>query len=177
MISSTQFDKRVKALYASQKKMAAPKKWKSGKRAGQIRVPGMPVEFSEAQLKKVLMERVGFNVILCPFPFCKVPIDIISLTLDHVVPRMLGGGFTLSNMQICCANCNQMKGQISDHGFRMILTFAQKALDPYDFNTLMSRLKAASAGSGQRFFRDKKKEENVGLILPPAKQMDLEEEF
>jgi 5-methylcytosine-specific restriction endonuclease McrA len=176
MITQTQFDKRVKVLYQSQKKMAAPKKWKSGKREGTIRRPGMPVEFSEAQLRAVLMARVGFNVILCPFPFCNAPIDILSLTLDHVVPRALGGGFTLSNMQICCVDCNARKGEISDRGFRLLMTMAQKALDPYDYQTLLSRLKAASAGSRQRFFRGKKDGEQNALP-PAAQQYVLEEEF
>lgn len=32
------------------------------------------------------------------------------LTMDHVVPRSRGGGFTWENIATACANCNQRKG-------------------------------------------------------------------
>lgn len=31
-------------------------------------------------------------------------------TIDHVKPRSAGGGNSLSNLELCCQECNQNKG-------------------------------------------------------------------
>lgn len=177
MITQKQFDDRVKKLYASQKSMAAPKKWKSGRRAGTVRHPGYVVEFSESQLRAALWAKVGLNAIPCPY--CHVPIDILSLTLDHVIPRSLGGRFSLENMQICCEDDNHRKGDLSHEAFAMLLAFARRVFSSHDYDTLLKRLKAAHAGSMQRFGRnrDAKARNQTMPMLPAAKQIPLEESF
>jgi 5-methylcytosine-specific restriction endonuclease McrA len=32
------------------------------------------------------------------------------LTVDHIVPRVLGGDDSLSNLQVLCSHCNSSKG-------------------------------------------------------------------
>lgn len=155
MLTVDIFKTRVKALWKSQQGMAVAKKWKSGRRAGTIRREAALIEFTEYDFGKWLWEKVGLNAIQCPS--CKAPIDILSLTIDHITPRSAGGRFALENMQCMCHDCNARKGNISGRGYAELLTFAREKLSPYDFNALMSRLKAANAGSGRRFFRDKKK--------------------
>lgn len=175
MITAKQFDDRVKKLYASQKKMASPRKWKSGRRAGVIRHPGFVVEFSEAQLRSVLMAKVGFNLILCPY--CKQPIDILSLTLDHIVPRSLGGTFTLPNMQCTCVDCNTRKGSMTHEGFMFLITFARKGLGAHDFDVFWKRLKGTNSNHAFQHFR-KQNDQQQGNALPPAaEQMQMEKEF
>lgn len=176
MITQKQFDERVKKLYASQKKMASPRKWKSGRRAGTLRHPGFVVEFSEAQLRSALWTKVGVSALPCPY--CRAPIDILNLTLDHVIPRSQDGASTLENMQACCEDCNHMKGEMSHEAFAMLLAFARRAFSSHDYSTLLKRLKAAHAGSSNRFFRDKKNGQPQGNALPPAaEQMQMEEDF
>ena len=163
MIDMDQFKKRVAALFGSQKGMASAKKWKSGKRAGTIRRPAATMQFTSNQLGKWLWDRVGFNAVPCPY--CGVPIDILSLTIDHVVPRSAGGEFSLGNMQIMCPDCNARKGNLTQKGFVDLLTFARSALSGYDQDVLLKRLKEANSGSANRFFRDKGKPDKK-----PAKQ-------
>lgn len=152
MIDDFQFSDRVKKLYASQQGMAAAKKWKTGPRAGQIRVPAVPLHFTREQLHGELMRLVGFGCILCPY--CQVPIDILSLTLDHIVPRAAGGAMTLANLDAICRECNEMKGPLTHEAFSAIMRFME-TLSPYDRKVFRSRLKAAHHGSMQRFGRDK----------------------
>lgn len=147
------FRERVSALWGSQKAMAAPKRWKSGKRAGVIRKEAQPIQFTKQELERWLWARIGLNAIPCPYPYCRTPIDILSLTLDHVIPRSAGGEFRLENMQIICKECNERKGNMSHDGFEFLLRFANSELSPYDRDILMARLKAAHHGSAQRFFR------------------------
>ena len=35
-------------------------------------------------------------------------------TLDHLMPRVLGGENTVENTAVCCYRCNQLKGQLMD---------------------------------------------------------------
>lgn len=174
MISPEQFENRVTALYNSQKAMAAPKKWKSGKRAGSIRRPAMPIYFSKKELQLWLWRTVGLNAVQCPY--CRAPIDILSLTLDHVQPRSAGGEFTLKNTQVCCKDCNERKGNLTHDGFDDLLGFMYSNLSDYDRNILLSRLKAANAGSGRRFFRDKaaREREPQPPTMLPAQQPTID---
>lgn len=152
MITVELFDQRVTALWASQQSMAREKRWKSGKRAGMTRVPQQPIQFTKKELRQALWERVGLNAMPCPY--CGVPIDILSLTLDHCTPRSLGGEFTIANMDVTCKDCNARKSDMTHEGFSALLEFS-KSLSAWDRDKLMKRLKDANAGSRQRFFRPK----------------------
>jgi hypothetical protein len=167
MLTVDDFKTRVKALWRSQQNMAAAKKWKTGKHAGTIRVPAAPIEFTEYQFGEWLWKKVGLNAIQCPY--CNAPIDVLSLTVDHITPRSAGGHFELPNMQCICVPCNERKGNFSAQAYDAILQFMRASLGRYDQNILLSRLKAANAGSGRRFFRDKKKapKQEVVFELPP----------
>jgi hypothetical protein len=150
MLDVEVFKERVAALWGSQKTMARPKLWKTGKRAGVVRKQAMPVYFDKRALEQWLWKIVGLNAKPCPY--CNVPIDILSLTLDHVIPRSAGGEFALDNMQVICKDCNAMKGDLSDDAFRQVLALA-RTLSGYDQAKLFGRLKAAHHGSPARFFR------------------------
>ena len=40
------------------------------------------------------------------------------LGFDHRIPLFLGGKHDLSNLVVCCARCNQLKGKLSEARFR-----------------------------------------------------------
>lgn len=173
MLTQEIFKERVEALWNSQKRMAAPKKWKSGKRAGAVRNSGHQILFTKTDLTRWLWGGVGLNAIPCPY--CRVPIDILSLTIDHVIPRSAGGEFRLENMQCICQDCNERKSNFSHNGFEDLLEFARTKLSPYDQGVLLGRLKAAHHGAAQRFF-SKPAEPGQKNLPPPPKQnaMDFE---
>lgn len=173
MLTTDIFRERVTALYDSQKRMAAAKKWKSGKRAGTIRVPAAVIHFSKDELTHWLWKRVGLNAIPCPY--CHQPIDIRSLTPDHIVPRSIGGEFTLANMEPICEDCNHRKGNMTRDGYVQLLGFARANLSAHDYDTLLARLKAAHHGSAQRFHRGQKQQQTPAPPPParPAKQPTL----
>ncbi|MDE2102777.1 MAG: HNH endonuclease [Patescibacteria group bacterium] len=146
--------------------MAAPKKWKSGRRAGTLRRPAIPIEFTRDELYTWLWNRVGLNARQCHY--CGAPVDILILTLDHAIPRAAGGRFALDNMRICCEQCNQRKGNLTETAYLAILGFSRQ-LSPYDQETLLKRLAAAHHGSPARFFR-KPEQKRAPSTPPPPKQ-------
>jgi 5-methylcytosine-specific restriction endonuclease McrA len=166
MIDIEQFKERGKALWKSQQSMAAARYWKSGKRKGQVRVPAQEIHFKEVDLLRWLWQRVGINAIPCPC-CSSVPIDILSLTIDHLTPRSAGGTFSLDNMEIICRDCNQRKGEMSQRAFRLLIDFIRRELAPVDQAVLMNRLKAAHHGARQRFNRPKAKPKVAVFELPP----------
>ena len=168
MISEFDFDERVEALWKSQKGMAAPKKFKNGKRQGAIRRHGTVIEFTQKDLAAWLWTHVGVSIARCPY--CSAPIDILTLTIDHITPRALGGRFSLENMQAICKECNERKGRFTDRAFRAILEFA-RTLGRYDEEVLLGRLRQAAAFHGT--FR-KPADPNQPKLPPPPKQNSLD---
>jgi 5-methylcytosine-specific restriction endonuclease McrA len=50
--------------------------------------------------------------------YCRVAIEFDDATLDHFVPRCLGGGSGTRNLVVACCDCNRAKGDLDprDHG-------------------------------------------------------------
>lgn len=153
MIDLEQFKKRGKALWESQQSQAAARYWKNGKRKGLVRVPAREIEYTKVDLLRWLWQNVGLNAIPCQYN-CGTPIDILSLTLDHAIPKEAGGRFAIDNMRICCVKCNQRKGEMTAEGFKAVLAFRLQ-LSTYDQDVLLNRLAAAHHGARQRFHRPK----------------------
>ncbi|HEX8644772.1 MAG TPA: HNH endonuclease [Allosphingosinicella sp.] len=42
--------------------------------------------------------------------YCKEPVPVAALTIDHAAPRARGGGRNLQNLLVSCRPCNQRKG-------------------------------------------------------------------
>src|SRR6185312_4198211 len=130
------------------------------------RRPAAQIEFTREEMTRWLWKNVGLHAVLCPY--CHRPIDILSLTLDHVVPRSIGGRFCLDNMEAICQACNEQKGQMSAPGFMGLLRFLRDSMSQYDQGVLLKRLKDANAGSRNRFFRDKKPQPQMRSTPAPA---------
>lgn len=56
------------------------------------------------QQRKRVLERDGYQCTYCGGTATQV---------DHIVPRVSGGGHELDNLTSCCAKCNQLKGSKS----------------------------------------------------------------
>lgn len=42
--------------------------------------------------------------------YCKVGLDDSNRTIDHIIPKSLGGSNALTNLCLCCTKCNSQKG-------------------------------------------------------------------
>lgn len=65
--------------------------------------------------------------------YCGCEVSIKNFTLDHVVPRTLGGTTVWTNVVTCCASCNQRKGDKLLHkcGMKLRKTPSKPATLPY----------------------------------------------
>lgn len=50
--------------------------------------------------------------------YCGQPVLRNNATLDHKLPRSLGGLSTMDNLVMCCHNCNETKSNFDDIEFR-----------------------------------------------------------
>lgn len=50
--------------------------------------------------------------------YCGDPIDIKSMTIDHIHPSSLGGDDDICNLNPSCKTCNQFKSTLSLEEFR-----------------------------------------------------------
>lgn len=51
----------------------------------------------------------------CRCAYCRAPLSLATATLDHVVPRALGGRDYYPNLRAACGPCNAKKGCKAPH--------------------------------------------------------------
>ena len=66
----------------------------------------------KAAKKRTLAKRDG-----CQCAYCMKARSLKKLTLDHVVPRCLGGTSCNDNLKLACRACNQKKANKPPHVF------------------------------------------------------------
>lgn len=164
------FDKRVAELYHHQQAMVRQRKFKSGKRAGMVRVPAQRLPFTSNELWGYLDTFCGLRAVQCPY--CGAPIDILSLTLDHVVPRALGGSIGLENIRACCTRCNSLKEKLMLEEFLQLLEFLGKCS-----THMRSNIESRLLGQLRRFDFAKKAKGPNWVPPPKEQQIPLEEKF
>lgn len=50
--------------------------------------------------------------------YCGRVMTVDNFTLDHIVPKHVGGRDTASNLRVCCITCNKYKGPFHIETFR-----------------------------------------------------------
>ncbi len=148
-MSEKEIQQRIKKMHGLMLRRFGPKFWKSGKRNGQLREPGMTVPFSAAELHSWVMAEVG--IYASPCPFCGTPIDALSLSLDHDVPASRGGSLVLDNLVCCCLKCNKLKGSLTGDEFRGFMLYVRD-LAPAAQSDILTRLNAGAMGMRLRYF-------------------------
>jgi hypothetical protein len=88
---------------------------------------------------------------MCPYD-CNRPIDILSLTVDHVIPRGQHGSYELSNLLPCCKDCNLLKGNMTGEGFRMLAALRLK-MTPADWQCIVESIRAGHHAKHERWRR------------------------
>jgi len=51
------------------------------------------------------------NIAMAPCCYCKYVFLISDLTIEHKLPRSMGGSNDISNIDLACAPCNQKRGR------------------------------------------------------------------
>lgn len=84
-----------------------------------------------------MIRRDGLVCYLCGIP-CVIYRGQLSgaqkpdaLTIDHVVCRALGGSDEVENLAVCCASCNNLKGDLplgDERGFELLRLSLQYGL-------------------------------------------------
>ena len=148
-------DKCTKARYDILRR-AKTKLWKSGKRKGMVRVPGIEkLSFTSADLWERALEQVGPGVIPCPY--CRAigrPAFMITLAnyvWDHVVPVTHGGSHDLDNLRAVCEDCNRLKGSLNYNFFIELMQALEEWKDPRDRSYMHACLRTHGVTNKIRF--------------------------
>lgn len=144
LMNETELRKRIYKVHSNMTARAKPKLWKKGKRKGQVRVPGLDsLPFTREELWHFALGAVGTGVIRCPY--CEAigrPVNLIDLTncvFDHKSPVKRAGQeltlletWSLKNIAVCCADCNNTKGDASYDFFIALMAAIEQWDDPRD---------------------------------------------
>lgn len=130
--------KRITDVYRQMGIRARPRYWKSGKRRGRVRIPGIDkLPFTRDQLWLHMLNQVGIGGAICPY--CSAtsrripnPITLADCVLDHKVPIRHGGRWTLDNLVCVCADCNNLKGHLSYPFFVGVMCMLERWPDYHD---------------------------------------------
>lgn len=116
------FDRRSRTMYDGLRGRLAAKKWKSGARAGTIRKEKIDIPYTLDQFRGWL------RVVLEDSPhceYCRIPIDILTISPDHEIPVSRGGSLELANLRGTDVKCNTRKGKLTGKEFM----FLRKCVD------------------------------------------------
>jgi len=69
---------------------------------------GATLDFNLAELRAAVFLRIGTNC-----EHCQQPITVGNFSVDHREPTSRGGSFSISNTDIVCLRCNQIKGALT----------------------------------------------------------------
>jgi 5-methylcytosine-specific restriction endonuclease McrA len=144
VIEPKQVRQRASKLYYDIKRRSEPKLWKNGRLKGRTRWAGVPVPYSSEAFATWLLTEIGCNAFLCPY--CKAPIDVLSMTLDHDVALHSGGTNEFNNLVACCADCNTLKGKLTGDQYRDFRALLRLNLDPAAEAEILQRLRSGAMG-------------------------------
>lgn len=147
---------RMDGVYSNMRQRAKPRKFKAGKRAGHIRVPGLDgLPFTRQQLWDYAVREIGFGVKLCPYCMAigrnATPITLESCVFDHKVPVAHGGSWELSNLVPVCAQCNNEKGHLTYPFFIALVSAIEQWPDQRDRKAVLSCLRTHGVTQRIRF--------------------------
>ena len=127
MIFEAEHRRRINKLYDAMKQRAKPRLWKTGKRKGNIRVPGLTaLPFTREELWNHVRAQIPDGGALCPY--CSdhsrsTLIHLDTFVLDHHIPVKHGGldCWRLDNLVCICRDCNGLKGSLSYTAFIVLM--------------------------------------------------------
>jgi hypothetical protein len=144
------------------------RKWKSGTKAGQVRVERRELPFSMEEFRSWLM------VVLEDEPFCAycgASINIQTISPDHAVPMARGGSLDRPNLRPSCDPCNRLKGNLLPGEFKAILGLL-KQLPEAARTDITRRLRSGSMGVRLRFGPKKEAIKGTNVLALPAQKQE-----
>jgi 5-methylcytosine-specific restriction endonuclease McrA len=122
MLTVEVFKKRADSIYAGQHAKHKKRLAKLSPKGVSIDLPPSEVlPFSRQEFRAWLWKQVGLGASLCPY--CRTPIDILSLEIDHSIPVRRGGSPGLDNQKPTCKRCNTIKGELTHDEFAALVQF------------------------------------------------------
>ena len=124
MLDTGQFIKRANQLFES-----CRDRWRKVLQKGLPKrveldiAPEDILPFTRREFTAWLWAQMGLQAILCPY--CRAPIDILSLSLDHKTPLRRSGGPELDNLQVLCKGCNGSKGEFTHEEYSALVVFME----------------------------------------------------
>lgn len=113
------FLRRSGSLYRGMQSRLKERKWKSGKRTGEVRVEKRPLPYTLEQF------RAWLTCVLEDTPrceYCQTPLNIMNISPDHATPITRGGSLALANLRGACRDCNSVKGSLLPGEFRALMS-------------------------------------------------------
>lgn len=127
MLDVEQFEKRANQLFESCRaryRKVLQKGLPKGMTMLDIKADSiLPV--SRREFHQWLWQQMGLQAILCPY--CKAPIDVLSMQLDHKTPLRRGGGPEIDNLHAICKPCNGSKGEFTHEEYSALVAFMESA--------------------------------------------------
>ena len=74
-------------------------------------------------------------------PYCDKPVESLSWSIDHKLPKNRGGSNELINLHLVCTKCNKVKGDLTDEEFKQLMAFLKEK--PIIYENLYKRLRMA----------------------------------
>jgi 5-methylcytosine-specific restriction endonuclease McrA len=65
----------------------------------------------QLRINQSLKRKLCNNITSAPCCYCKEIFTIEKLTIEHLVPHILGGTNEESNIALACTTCNQQRGR------------------------------------------------------------------
>lgn len=118
-----------------------------------IRQHGRELPFTVEQLRAWVQAQMPKTHGQCAY--CSKWIDFADFSLDHDIPVSRGGSLELSNLAICCDECNRIKGSLSGNEYRALRRGLETFSD-YARKDIYKRLKMGSGFARLRFFSKRK---------------------
>ena len=125
MIDTDQFQKRTDTLYKT-----CRDRWKKVLEKGLPKgvsldlKPDQILPFTRLEFQKFIWKELGLQARPCPY--CRTPIDVLSMQLDHKTPLSRKGGPDLSNLQCLCKECNGSKGNFTHEEYTLLVEFMER---------------------------------------------------
>jgi 5-methylcytosine-specific restriction endonuclease McrA len=148
------FTERLPPIYRRMKQRFGARRFKTGKRKGQVFRPEIPLPFTLEQFLAWIEKQLGSMSGMVKCAYCAAMLDARNVAFDHIHPVQQGGSVGLDNIACCCQSCNREKGPLTLKAFLFLRALLKdevgKHLTVADAANISMRLK-----SGGGFYKAK----------------------